>query len=1645
VKRLWIYISALLLLIVLACAAAAYWLLGTTGGASFALTRLTGLAGLNISVAKVEGRLWDHLRLTGVHVVKGKQTADIRSLDLLWRPRQLFDRNLMVDQLTIAGVRVQDDTPATGKPPNLRWPHVSAMMRSYGVHVSKLKVSDLRYRHLQGTPVVVNDLVSSMAVEFGIVTLRGLHLLTPQGRAAGDMALGFWRPLLTADLLIVPAKPVQKMDTFSIQARLLPGDAPEQFTGPFALAGRTGGAQRLEVSGDLGMTLTAFNIHRLTLFRPGRKGVVTGQGTITPTATEPLFALSLKATDLDLVEEIKRTTRLSGTVNFTGSASRYQGSFALSNRGAGWESASLASNFRGTKEGAQLSQIAGRLLGGAVTGALDVAWAQGTRVRGTLSGRGLDPSKLAAQWKGVVNLDLAGDLEVPRQGAMRGAIRGKLMESVLHGQSLKGELDASFVAKRVNIARLLLIGRGFDLRASGDVEKRLDVAANVSDLSRLVPNAAGQIQAAGWVRYRGNLLSGSLHGRGANLAAAGVRATALQLQATLAEGKGYPMDVTAAASGLTVEKLQVERLLLTLKGTTAQHTLTAQLQSTGSEARAALSGGYQNGIWSGKLVKLFGHDQIGPFALVAPADLTLSKSGVAFSPLVIDGLPGERVELAGNLKRQPSTGTVHASWSAVNLARANTWLKGTTVTGASSGLLDLRLLPGGRLVLNGRVDARGEVIANGRKVSLQWFLAKIDGDDRGIRLTADLLLQGGEGEAHVLFTSPEPARLAVPQTGDLQMNLVNLDLALFKPVTPSNMLMDGRVAGMVSGELSPGARLDLKGNVALTGGHLRYSRDGNLADAVIQTAEVTFNWRGRTSPKLDGKILQLYARTEATGTFTARGKQVGFSRLTLRVDGDQQGTRGNVEASFDKGGALRGSFVSSSPVGTLAPQKGEFAMQWGGIDPALIEPFLPDGIDLHGNFAGEARGTLTAGRTLELSGNAALTGGTVAYRREGEAFDAAIQTAELSFDWRGQEGTKKPAAGLLRLQLRAAATGTYTAKGQQVGISRFTLGIDSDRHGTRATVEAMLDKGGGLRGALTSSSPAGPTIPETGDLVMEWGGIDPSLMKPFLPAGLNLQGNFAGNARGRLLPGKRVDLAGEAVFTQGRAQYLGQSGEVNANLRSATLAFVWRGDSLSAKLDLALAGNGQAHGNFVLPIPARLPIAADPNGAVHGAFVGNVQEHGFLSAFLPGVIQESHGQLDMDLALAGVWSNPRLTGMIRFANAGAYLPMAGITLTNVQFLARMEGNQIRIDNLSANSGAGKLQGAMVVQLSGWKVTGYSGNLSGDSFQTIFLPELQMWTSPRLTFQGQGQNLTVRGEVRVPEMLVSGPPVHHIVTPSGDVILESEPPATAKKKMPLVVDGKVHVVLGDKVQVKASGLDAKLAGEMDLVLKGLDNITSSGEISVVKGSFRAYGMDLAIVRGRLYYRDDPVNQPTLDVLALRTVGDVKAGVTVGGYLRAPVIKLYSEPSMPDADILAYVVLGHPLGTGTGSDQAGMLATAASGLFSFGQSESIQEQIKDRLGLSVLGVEAVSPTSTGLMGYKEVAVTPTGLPNKSVTTTQSLLTVGKYVTPKLYVSYGRSLVTGGSLFMLRYDLFRHWQIETQSGTESGADLYYKLEFE
>jgi translocation and assembly module TamB len=94
-----------------------------------------------------------------------------------------------------------------------------------------------------------------------------------------------------------------------------------------------------------------------------------------------------------------------------------------------------------------------------------------------------------------------------------------------------------------------------------------------------------------------------------------------------------------------------------------------------------------------------------------------------------------------------------------------------------------------------------------------------------------------------------------------------------------------------------------------------------------------------------------------------------------------------------------------------------------------------------------------------------------------------------------------------------------------------------------------------------------------------------------------------------------------------------------------------------------------------------------------------------------------------------------------------------------------------------------------------------------------------------------------------------------------------------------------------------------------------------------------------------------------------------------------------------------------------------------LLSAGESAILQGQPKKMFGLDTLDI-----------------TTPPGGDEVS----RSMVTIAKYLTPKLYISLGRSLFTDATLVMLRYILSKRVEIEATTGTESGATLLYRIEF-
>ncbi len=160
--------------------------------------------------------------------------------------------------------------------------------------------------------------------------------------------------------------------------------------------------------------------------------------------------------------------------------------------------------------------------------------------------------------------------------------------------------------------------------------------------------------------------------------------------------------------------------------------------------------------------------------------------------------------------------------------------------------------------------------------------------------------------------------------------------------------------------------------------------------------------------------------------------------------------------------------------------------------------------------------------------------------------------------------------------------------------------------------------------------------------------------------------------------------------------------------------------------------------------------------------------------------------------------------------------------------------------------------------------------------------------------------------------------------SSDVVmlnndLQPETPQTAS--IPINSNLTVHV--GNNVRIDAFGLKARLTGDLK-VAQDKQGLGLNGQINIPDGRFRAYGRDLLVRKGELLFSGPP-DQPLLNIEAIRnpdaTEDDVIAGVRVTGTADEPKAEIFSDPAMPQAEALSYLLRGQGLDSNQ-SDSAAM---------------------------------------------------------------------------------------------------------------------------
>lgn len=1403
-------ILASLILACLIVGGMAVWLLGTVDGAAWLLRTISKQAGAELKYSSIRGNLWNAIGMEGIEVQWQKGSAKCEKLFFLWHPLMVLTGNIAVDRLSLSNVLIQDDRPEDKKPLDLTWPKAKGLIARIDALIDKLEIKGMDYQRLKKTRIIITRASASVAWHRGKLSMDDMILDAPDVNIRGTVAAGFMRPSLEADLVFSPSSPLREIDRFLLKAALMPGRSTEQVNGQISINGMSGDVQRIDISGMIGVTKTSLNISDLHMTRRGRQGVLKGKGEMVFSDPVPQFQITVVAEHLDLSPEMKTSTDISGTLTGKGTLENYSGSLALSNEANKKHISGITVSFNGTQEGIHLQQIRAALLGGIITGQMQGSWGKGISLDSELQVRNINPAILAPEWTGSVNLNFSAKVTRTEKGDTEGELRGRILESRLRGRALTGEMQAGVRAQSFYVNKFLLKGKGFDLKAHGDLKKRLFFLANVTDLSGLIPDAAGQLFAEGWVSRNREQFSGSVSASGNEIAVGQMHMKKAEISAYFSEIEKSPVRLKAEIEGLAFKKLQFRSIKLQANGETSSHTMKISLLDSDSELLTELAGAYQKKMWHGKILRFSYKDTAGGMNLKSPAEVYVSDNTFSLSPLVMQGPRQEILSVKSEITMNPLSGYIQAGWDQLDIARVNQWLELIVIAGRASG----------------------------------------------------------------------------------------------------NM-------------------------------HLSWTK---------------------------GTLAEIRIRSMLSGSFSSRSKTQEVADARLQIEWRAQGLLASFSTEFSEGSQLTAMMTSSVPPYFGIPAQGEIRAGIKDFDLGLFAPFLPDHIELQGKGA-----------------------------------------ANMLAKWANRD--------LLFLTGKADALGTVTSSGHQIIVKETSLNLETKGRKIISSLHLELANGGRVNGQFTFGIPPRLALPEQGILDAGWEDMNLVAFRSWFPEGLEVKGMLSGNMKGNLIPGGKFVLAGESVLSRGSVSRRTEKGQVSADIKTAAMEWAWNGDVFSGDINLSLSEHGKVAGQVALPIPAQVPLSVNREGPISIAIGADVREKGMLTSIFPGLVQDSHGAMQIKSQVHGTWKNPQFSGDFQLKDAGAYFFPTGIRLEDVAMQGHFERNIIAVDAFTAKSGDGSIEGSANIIMSDWDISRFEGTITGKEFRVLYLPELQAEINPQLKIEGSPEKLSIRGDIHVPELFVYGRETSATVEPSQDVVIvdaEERP----DKKLPFALDVHMHVILGKKVFVKTEGIDARFEGDVYVSAKSQDNIEGKGLIYVAKGAYRRYGINLDVQRGRLVF-GGLITRPNLDVLALRTVGDVKAGVKVTGTPQTPEVKLYSEPHMPDTDILSYIVLGHPMGEG--KEQSSALLQASGALLSRGESVVLQEKLKQSIGVDVLDIQS---------GDGELS--------------RSMLTIGKYLTPELFISYGQSLFGEGSVFRLRYSISKHWEVETQSGQAAGGDLYYKIDF-
>ncbi len=489
---------------------------------------------------------------------------------------------------------------------------------------------------------------------------------------------------------------------------------------------------------------------------------------------------------------------------------------------------------------------------------------------------------------------------------------------------------------------------------------------------------------------------------------------------------------------------------------------------------------------------------------------------------------------------------------------------------------------------------------------------------------------------------------------------------------------------------------------------------------------------------------------------------------------------------------------------------------------------------------------------------------------------------------------------------------------------------------------------------------------------------------------------------------------------------------------------------LDARINLATnkMGTVSGSGTAVLRMDAKGGMALDERQPLRAKLDADIADLAWVSLFV-GDTMEVGGAVKADIdvqgTLAGKWA---ATGTIRGDKLRVVRIDDGVRLVDGTLSARLDGQRLVLDSLRFPAALRVMpaewrtkewittnpeaKGGYAEATGQWNIMDGGGNIKLTLYR---FPALQR--SDRYAMVSGTINLTaampridIVGDLKADAGWFSLEILQGVPSLDDDVKVIRAGEDRATVSTPLQTSMNLKFDMGPRFYITGMGLDAGLLGSIQILLND-GRLTGVGALRTRGGGIEAYGQKLRLSRGTLTFQGR-LDNPILDIEALRTGEQVEAGVKVVGTAQRPRIDLVSYPDVSDVEKLSWLLLGR--GPDESGSDAALLVSVGTALLGGGQP------FYKQFGLDDVSVRTGNIGSSGSILPDRTVAGDVNRDSDSQLATQFLV-ASKSFANGITLSVEQALAGSDTVGRASYRLARGLSVDLKGGSVNGIALVYR----